>query len=290
MANSGSVSGLFNAQIEGLNHDLWTFRHGNGSKAPKNMDKTRSTGGVSDEEALTFLDGPLLYHVFPSLQGHLRHRLFELSLPLLEIRELRDRLPNISSGDLEYYRTTKEEAEIRIAKIVNELDTVHYDQAAENLSYDDAEPRNALQVCVDTISKSYRAMFEDMNAWCLTQSGKGTVTQPTLENAARQSSASQTPSSPRTSSQQAVSQTQQVDQDIVDINLATQQKAHEKELELLAFQRQRDEARRIRFRVHFQAYDILIGQLRTYRTGGPPRIKPFSMSSACMTPNLASTG
>lgn len=193
----------------------------------------------------------------------------------MEIRELRDRLPNILSGDLEYYRTTKEEAEIRIAKIVNELDTVHYDQEPEILSYDDAEPRNALKACVDTISKSYRAMLEDMNAWCLTQSGKGTVTQPTLENAARQSSTSQTPSSTETNSQQIVSQTQQVDQNTIDINLVAQQKAHEKELELLAFQRQRDEARRIRFRVHFQAYDIFINQLRTYRTGSSPPNQSF---------------
>jgi hypothetical protein len=89
MANCRNVSELFAARIKDLNNSL-------GEVKSKTSDKTPATTAYHvrlreflDEVALNFLDGPLLFHVFPSLKGHLRQRLFELSLPLKEICELK---------------------------------------------------------------------------------------------------------------------------------------------------------------------------------------------------------
>lgn len=61
----------------------------------------------------------------------------------------------MSSGDLDYYRTTKEDADVRTAKIVNELDTAHCDQEPQIMSYDDAKSRSAHGTCVDTVCNSF---------------------------------------------------------------------------------------------------------------------------------------
>jgi hypothetical protein len=160
----------------------------------------------------------------------------------------------VSFDVLEPYFTTKEEAETRTAKIINELNTSHYQQEPKTLSYNDTEPRNALGNCVDTLSKTFLAMFENINATHAlfqTTSGEDTHTQPTLGNATNQNMASQTSVNNQASSQQDISQNQQVEQQPVDINLAPLRNQHEKSLEISAKKRQDDETRRIKFHLHF---------------------------------------
>ncbi|KAF3049028.1 hypothetical protein E8E11_006680 [Didymella keratinophila] len=91
MANCGHVfvSESFAARIKDLNDSLYEVKSRTGSKIPATTEYHVSLREFLDEKALEFLDGPLLFHVFPSLKGHLRQRLFEFTLPLKEICDLK---------------------------------------------------------------------------------------------------------------------------------------------------------------------------------------------------------
>lgn len=176
-------------------------------------------------------------------------------------------------GILEQYATPKEEAEVRTVKIINELGTSHYKRDPENLIYNDAEHRDLHIHMINTFKEIVLWMKNATTlaqAFVQTISGKHPDAEPTPKKAIFHSTTSQT-----SSSTQANSQSQQVDQQSVGINFSAQQKAHEKGLEFSAFKRQQDEAQRTRFHIHSQAHNILIEQLRNQRTGGPPPDQVF---------------
>jgi len=267
MANCGHVfvSKLIAARIKDLNDSLYKVKSKTDSKIPATSAYDVSLRELLDEKALEFLDGSLLFHVFPSLKAHLRQRLVELNLPLKEICDLKLELRIGELDVLEPYFTTNEEAETRTAKIINELDTSHHHQEPAILSYNDTEPRDTLENCVVTLSKTCLAMFENMNAThALYQStsGKDTYTQPTLGDATNQSTVSQASASNCTTSKQDVSQNYKIDQPSVDVNLVPLQNRHEKSLEILTKEQQHAEARRTKFHTHFHEYEVLIKQLK----------------------------
>lgn len=233
-----------------------------------------------ESHALAFLDGPLLFHVFGSLSGALRDRLYELNLPLTEIRQLVSDLSGSTPGTLGQYSTTKDDAKARTDVILRWLDPSYCDQNSEDLSRKETEHCNTHEHCVNSVATTATTMSENFNAtfaYALGQVLGGAVTQTKPQNPTHESEASQDPSKLRPHAQESPSESLAPENQPVrdqmslheSIDSAARKEVDEKICEISTAELQRETTRRTKFLVDFQAYGILIQQLKGYREGGP---------------------
>ena len=138
-------SDLFAAKMEELVRvvEIWRdLERKKGSKDPGVRTQILDAQQFIGNQALEFIDGPLLFNAFGSLHGHLRQVLHDLSLPLEEIRELATALEYSKIEDLDQYNATKEEAKLRTAEILRRLNRSAPTRDPATRSYDDVEFRN----------------------------------------------------------------------------------------------------------------------------------------------------